>query len=349
MSFSRVWAWGVLGFLCCIDVAAGAQETCTKSGTCAERRKGDVLLMQLKPQLKRGIEEAVPDPAAFFLPACCLGCHHWCSPKSGQCHDMQAKSYYKPCARSTQTIPGALLWADEFEGNEVNLSNWVQMTGVEEVKDGQLHYTDHRTNSFVENGVLKIVASCEESEMGKYTSAKLSTQDRFHWGPGHRLEIRARVPKGRGLWPAIFMLPSKGGPWPETGEIDIMEVSGCVAGKVSGAVHMGGFNQMRETQSSNHYFAEYDKWHTYSIDWASDHINWYVDGQLYHTARPSADGADGPWPFREKFFLNMNLAVNALWASGCHESKALSCEDLGQAMEVDYVRVHELKAKDTTS
>mmetsp|Transcript_14146 Transcript_14146/g.31334 ORF Transcript_14146/g.31334 Transcript_14146/m.31334 type:complete len:147 (-) Transcript_14146:47-487(-) len=146
------------------------------------------------------------------------------------------------------------------------------------------------------------------------------------------------------------MLPSKGGPWPETGEIDIMEVSGCVAGKVSGAVHMGGFNQMRETQSSNHYFAEYDKWHTYSIDWASDHINWYVDGQLYHTARPSADGADGadgPWPFREKFFLNMNLAVNALWASGCHESKALSCEDLGQAMEVDYVRVHELK--DTTS
>eukprot|EP00435_Cladocopium_sp_Y103_P059350 s608_g21.t1 len=232
---------------------------------------------------------------------------------------IEAKSYYKPCARSTETVPGALLWADEFDGNEVNLSNWVQMTGVEEVKDGQLHYTDRRTNSFVENGVLKIVASCEESEMGKYTSAKLSTQNRFHWGPGHRLEIRARVPKGRGLWPAIFMLPSKGGPWPETGEIDIMEVSGCVAGK-------------EEAPATE--------------DWASDHINWYVDGQLYHTARQTsgADGADGPWPFREEFFLNMNMAVNALWASGCHESKALSCEDLGQAMEVDYVRVHELKA-----
>lgn len=295
--------------------------------------------MQLKPQLKRGVAEDLPSPAAIGMPACCLGCQHWCSPKSGRCHNLQAKSYYKSCASISHHL-GSLQWSDEFEGPELNLSNWVLMKSTDEVQDGFLRYTDHRNNSFVENGVLKIVARCEEFDKHGYSSAKLSTRDCFDWGPGRRLEVRARIPQGRGLWPAIWMLPSKGGPWPYTGEIDIMEASGCVTGKVSGSVHAGSLIQGRQTQSVNHYFTEYDKWHNYTIDWAHDHINWYVDGQLYHTVRHHGGG---PWPFAEKFFLNMNMAVNAPWASHCHESKALSCDELGQAMEIDFVRVYELK------
>eukprot|EP00913_Durusdinium_trenchii_P033981 g31808.t1 len=133
------------------------------------------------------------------------------------------------------------------------------------------------------------------------------------------------------------MLPSKGGPWPETGEIDIMEISGCDSGKVFAALHTSLGHGMERIAS--HYFTEYDKWHSYTIDWMPEQINWYVDGQLFHRVSSNAKR----WPFNQKFFLNMNMAVNAPWASHCLQDP-LPCAEL-QAMEVDYVRVYQLRGQ----
>ncbi|CAK9089130.1 3-1 [Durusdinium trenchii] len=329
-------------FICCFNLVIGAADECAKSAageSCARERsrKGDVLLMQLKPKLKRGAQEG-ESAAALGMPACCLGCMDWCSPKSGRCHEKQAKAYYKPCAQSFYSS-GSLLWADEFDGTELNSSNWVLLEGDKKSRFDLTDSTDHRkwTGALIEDGVLKMSARCEESQAR--SSAKLSTQDRFDWGPGHRLEIRARFPAGHGVWPAVWMLPSKGGPWPETGEIDIMEISGCDSGKVFAALHTSEFNEMKKNQIASHYFTEYDKWHSYTIDWMPEQINWYVDGQLFHRVSSNAKR----WPFNQKFFLNMNMAVNAPWASHCLQDP-LPCAEL-QAMEVDYVRVYQLRGQ----
>jgi len=240
------------------------------------------------------------------------------------------------------------VWSDEFSGSRVNASKWgIVRKGGGFGNQEQQYYTDHSKNVKVEGGVLKITARCEEYFGHHFTSAKLQSKYKGEWGPGHRVDVRARLPKGRGTWPAIWMLPTNNayGGWPHSGEIDIMEAVGCTQGKVYGTVHTGAYNHMKHTEKVNTLRADIGEWHTYSVEWTASSISWFMDGQLYHSFAPHS-GDSEKWPFNKHFFLILNLAVGGSWGGMCVGGRP-SCTSPSdflhsQRMEVDFARVYAL-------
>jgi len=240
-----------------------------------------------------------------------------------------------------------LVWADEFDGDAVDESKWNLHEGGGGFGNWELQYYTSR-NAHVENGILHITAKCDSFGGQAFTSAKLETKNKGDWGPGHRVDVRARVPSGRGTWPAIWMLSTAQtyGNWPRSGEIDIMESVGCTANKIYGTVHTEAYNHMKHTEKYNTVVTPVDAWHTYSIVWTEKRIAWYLDGQLFHSFSPDSFEFQ-KWPYDHEFYLILNVAVGGSWGGYCLNGRAPSCEaaeEFGhpQIMEVDYARVYAL-------
>lgn len=239
-----------------------------------------------------------------------------------------------------------LVWSDEF--NSRHLDKWSIVRGGGGFGNWeQQFYTDHASNVQAEQGILRITAKCEEYHGHHFTSAKL--QSKVEWGPGHRVEVRARLPRGKGTWPAIWMLPRESayGRWPKSGEIDIMEAVGCTKDKVYGTVHTGSYNHMLHTEKYNSLSTNSGAWHTYSIEWTDSEILWFVDGHRYHRFAPGSRSSSDKWPFDRQFFLILNLAVGGSWGGKCVNGRP-SCtrhDEFGrsQVLEVDYARVYALR------
>merc|ERR1712232_1160302 len=195
-------------------------------------------------------------------------------------------------------------------------------------------YTQRPDNLKIENGVLKIRGKREDFEYKKYTSGKIQTRNMGDWGPGVRVEVRAKLPVGVGTWPAIWMMPTEWnyGGWPESGEIDIMESVGRAPGKVFGTIHTGAYNHMRGTQKGKSFYTDFSEWHTYALDWYEDRLEWFADGNLYNTFAPDNIYDSAKWPFNRRFYLILNLAL------GGNLGGHISFDD-EQVMEVDYARV----------
>merc|ERR1712232_252832 len=227
-----------------------------------------------------------------------------------------------------------------------DLEKWLYMNGPNPNNRELQYYTDRVNNSYMEDGKLKIVGKCENYEGMRYTSARLVTKNLGDWGPNHRIEVRAKLPQGKGAWPAIWMMPTDSvyGGWPNSGEIDIMEAVGCTRGSVYGTVHTGAYNHMKNTQKGEKYYTDYTDWHTYRIDWDDNKIEWFVDDEYYFTF--SADTSNSAkWPFNQRFYLILNVAVGGSWGGFCVGRPSCSNSDQfgqGQTMEVDFVRVYEL-------
>jgi hypothetical protein len=240
-----------------------------------------------------------------------------------------------------------LVWSDEFDGSSVDTSKWGYVTGGGGFGNWELqHYTHHSAE--VRDGSLRIKATCENYGNERFTSAKLTTENIADWGPGHRIEVRARAPSGKGTWPAIWMLPSGNvyGKWPASGEIDIMETVGCSPGKIYGTVHTKAYNHMRNTQAYGSLQLDAEQWHTYAIQWTQDSVQWFVDSELFGVFKPSHQD-DRRWPFSQKFYLILNVAVGGSWGGSCLDNGRPSCSEgsdfqRGQVMEVDYARVYRL-------
>ncbi len=262
----------------------------------------------------------------------------------------------------------SLVWSDEFSGPEIDRSKWTYDIGnwiVDEDGNGitngwgnneKEYYTDSSENAFIDDGKLVIKAKKEQvtDQFGTYdyTSAKLKTKGLFSKKYG-RYEIKAKLPTGKGLWPAIWMLPEedKYGTWAASGEIDIVEAWGSRPHTVAGTIHYG------EGWPNNKYTGkEYelpksrgiDKWHTYALEWEPGELRWYVDGELYQTQNKwYSKGTDNaanfsyPAPFDQEFYLVMNLAVGGWFDGEVDETTKFPSQ-----MEVDYVRVYDLKKRD---
>ncbi|MBT2693516.1 carbohydrate binding domain-containing protein [Bacillus sp. ISL-55] len=262
----------------------------------------------------------------------------------------------------------SLVWSDEFSGPEIDRSKWTYDIGnwiVDEDGNGitpgwgnneKEYYTDSNENAFIDDGKLVIKAKKEQvtDQFGTYdyTSAKLKTKGLFSKKYG-RYEIKAKLPVGKGLWPAIWMLPEedKYGTWAASGEIDIMESWGSRPHTVAGTIHYG------EGWPNNKYTGKefelpenrgIDKWHTYALEWEPGELRWYVDGELYQTqnkwyskGKDNAANFSYPAPFDQEFYLVMNLAVGG-WFDGEPDEKT----KFPSQMEVDYVRVYDLKKRD---
>ena len=237
-----------------------------------------------------------------------------------------------------------LVWSDEFKGDQLDFSKW----GVEENAFGggnselQL-YTDRKQNVRVVDGHLIIEARKDNPSVSgtnrPYSSGRVRTKNRGDWKYG-RIEVRAKLPRGQGIWPAIWMLPTdeKYGGWAASGEIDIMELVGHKPQQILGTLHYGD-----KWPNNKHTGAAFDltsgtfadAFHTFAVEWEAGRIRWYVDGKLFQTqTKWSTPQAPFPAPFDQRFHLILNIAVG-----GNLPGNPDATTKFPQQMVVDYVRV----------
>lgn len=239
-----------------------------------------------------------------------------------------------------------LVWDDEFDKAGLpDSKKW----NYDTYANGQLwwhnereYYTEGRMqNARIEDGRLIIEARQEDMKGSpdwagqEYSSARLITRGKQDWTYGF-FEIRAKLPCGRGVWPAIWLLSSTGR-WPNDGEIDIMEQVGHEPGRIHATLHhtatnagTAAFHGMTDVGDSCNAF------HNYQLDWRKDSITALIDGKpIMHADKGSADYAQ--WPWDHKFYLILNIAVGGAWGG----AKGIDPAALPAQMEVDYVRVYQ--------
>jgi beta-glucanase (GH16 family) len=235
-------------------------------------------------------------------------------------------------------------FADEFAAGEIDTSTWrfdTHRNAAGWYNNERQYYADNRReNARVEDGALVIEARREQLSKAKfpdwggqdYTSAKLVTREKLGYG---FYEVRARLPCGRGMWPAIWMVADKG-PWPDAGEIDIMEMVGWNPNVVHGTLHSGAFNHRLKTQRGGQVTipTACTEYHRYQLDWTPDAITIGADDRAFMQVRNDQPGGKAAWPFTDPYPLILNLAVGGDWGG----QKGIDDAALPQRMSVDYVR-----------
>lgn len=275
------------------------------------------------------------------------------------------KKTVDPVAENGETIPVPegykLVWNDEFNGNSLDTSKWDYMIGGHGWGNNELQYYTNRTeNAFVEDTVLVIQALKEDYSESEYTSARLTTRGKAAWTYG-RFDIRAKMPFGRGIWPAIWMMPEESvyGGWAASGEIDIMEFLGHETDKVYATLHYGG-SYPDNVHTGTSYTLDADTgdlfpgdfstdFHLFTLEWEPGEsgepavMRWYVDGELYLTQTSDTWYTDHPLnalnayaPFDQNFHFILNVAVGGNWPGNPDATTFFP-----QRMTVDYVRVFE--------
>ncbi len=245
----------------------------------------------------------------------------------------------------------SLVWSDEFDGTSLNTADWNYDIG-----DGcpdlcgwgnaELEYY-RAENVTVSGGHLALTAKEEWYGGRQFTSGKIHTRNKHSFLYG-RIEVRAKIPTGGGMWPAIWMMPQDDayGGWAASGEIDIME-SANATNYINGTIHYGG--SWPDNQHTGGTYTQgglnfADDFHVYAIEWEQDQIRWYVDGVLYSTKHywdwwsSGAPGNDYA-PFDQPFFVILNLAVGGNY-TGCWDAGCVT-DALPQDFLIDYVRVYE--------
>ena len=240
-----------------------------------------------------------------------------------------------------------LVWADEFDytglpdpakwGYDVGGHGW----GNKELQ----YYTDARKeNARVENGSLIIEARRDRWEGHEYTSARLVSKGKGDWTYG-RVEVKAKLPSGRGTWPAVWMLPTgkEYGGWPESGEIDIMEHVGSDPDVVHASVHTKAYHHSINTQKTAKISVPSARtgFNVYAIEWTPEEIRGLINEKLFFTFKnerlTNASADHKQWPFDKPFHLLLNIAVGGTWGGAHGVDETI----WPQRMEIDYVRVYQ--------
>lgn len=231
-----------------------------------------------------------------------------------------------------------LVWSDEFNYTGLpDPDKWTFVTGdLKWSNDKQFYLRDR--NAWVENGTLKITAKKESYHTNRYTSAMIRSRDKGDWTYG-RVEVKARLPEGKGTHAAIWMKPTveKYGQGFKSGEIDIMEAVGYEPERIYGGVHTEKFNLFKENSKGNNIVVKdaHKNYHVYAVDWNEERIDFYVDDILYFSYLNEHNSED-TWPFNIDYFLYLNLAIGSDWAA----LKGIDDSIFPQTFEIDYVRVY---------
>ncbi len=247
------------------------------------------------------------------------------------------------------TASAAPLWQDEFNqpaGTGPNPAIWSHDLGANGWGNAELeNYTDSRENCFVADdpeatdGKVLVIRALRMAD-GSYTSARIKTQGKYAATHG-RIEARMKLPHGRGVWPAFWMMGEsiEQIPWPACGEIDIMEVPGHEPGKLHSTIHGPGYSGQHGLTRSivlpgSATFG--DAYHVFSVDWSPGKIAWSLDGHVYHTETPADLPSGAKWVFDgAPFFLLLNLAVGGHWPGYPDATTKFP-----QELRIDYVRVY---------
>lgn len=246
-----------------------------------------------------------------------------------------------------------LVWSDEFDYTGLpDPKRWTNEVGFIRNRESQYYTAGRQENARVENGKLIIEARKERfpnaryspdstrrgPEFAEYTSASLTTENLAEWKYG-RIEVRAKIPQGRGVWPAIWMLGTNNREvgWPKCGEIDIMEFVGFEPDTIHAHIHTGKYNHVRGTGKGSRVKIDkpFESFHTYAVEWTSEQLDFFLDDRKCFTYKKEPGAAEDAWPFDQPFYLIINFAVGGAWGGrqGIDESI------FPQRYEVDYVRV----------
>jgi len=239
-----------------------------------------------------------------------------------------------------------LVWNDEFDGPALNLEKWSYEIGGHGWGNNELqYYSDDDSTAFIQDGKLVIRADLVPQGTGSsdnlryFSSARLRTSGKGDWRYG-RIEVKAKLALGQGIWPAIWMLPTDWmyGGWPESGEIDIMEHVGYDPGRVHGSIHTGSYNHKINTQRGGSKLLDKisSKFYVYAIEWYEDRIDFLIDDSKYFSFQNDGKNDFNTWPFNQRFHLLINIAVGGDWPGSPDETTQFPTE-----MEVEYVRVYE--------
>ncbi len=246
------------------------------------------------------------------------------------------KGYNKP-----EDPEWKLSWNDEFDYQGLpDAEKWNHEVGFIRNNEKQYYTRQRLENTRVENGSLLIEARKEGyKENAEYTSASIHTAGKKEWTYG-RFEIRAKLPTGKGTWPAIWMLGKNIGQvgWPKCGEIDIMENVGYDPETIVGTIHCKSYYHVIGTQKSATIKVPtcMDKYHLYAIEWYDDRIETFVDNKHYFTFRNEGTG-DNEWPFDKPHYLILNLAIGGAWGG----QKGIDDSLFPHKYYIDYVRVYD--------
>lgn len=241
-----------------------------------------------------------------------------------------------------------LMWSDEFDGAKLDPAKWSFDTSRNKVGwfNGELQYyaADRRENLRLENGRLIIELRKDPQALKKfadwgnqkYSSAKIVTRDKVAFNTGF-VEVSAKLPCARGTWPAIWMMPQDDAPWPQGGEIDILEQVGSQPNVAHATLHTALFNHTHQNGrgAETQVPTACSVFHRYQLAWTVDSITMGVDDRAYMRVKDDQPGGRGAWPFDSPFYLILNLAMGGDWAA----AKGIDDAALPQRFEVDYVRV----------
>ncbi|NQT66440.1 MAG: family 16 glycosylhydrolase [Actinobacteria bacterium] len=233
-----------------------------------------------------------------------------------------------------------LIWNDEFDGTEINLDDWSFNIGTGNNGWGNnelQYYTDRPENVRIEDNILVIEARKENYEDSEYTSARIKTEDKQSWAYG-KIEARIKLPQGKGIWPAFWMLGESINTinWPYCGEIDVMEMigggsndsicHGTIHWDKDGWTYTGG-----NTTLSSGIFA--DDYHIFSIEWDKGAIRWFLDGKQYHAENITHEHQS---ELHDSFFIILNCAIGGNWPGSPSQSTVFP-----QKMYIDWIRVYQ--------
>jgi len=242
---------------------------------------------------------------------------------------------------SQSTGTKKLVWSEEFDYTGLpDSTKWQYEEGL--IRNGEAqYYTRARLkNTQVENGILTITAHKEDFEGSSYTSASINTKGLYEFTNG-RIEVRAKLPEGRGTWPAIWTLGTNIDKvdWPQCGEIDIMEFVGFDSNKVYANVHTGDYNHAKGTGRGGSITVEkpFADFHIYAVEWYPDSMNFYFDDEKYFTCISKKEGV-GEWPFFEPQYLLINMAIGGSWGG----TKGIDDSIFPVNYQIDYVRIYSL-------
>ena len=239
-----------------------------------------------------------------------------------------------------------LVWHDEFDSPSLNMDKWSYEKGGHGWGNNELqYYSDSDSTAFVRNGNLVLRADIVPQGTGSpdnlryFSSARLRTSGKGDWRYG-RVEVKAKIALGQGIWPAIWMLPTDWmyGGWPKSGEIDIMEHVGYDPGVVHGSIHTEKYNHSLNTQkgSSKKLDSIDSKFYIYAIEWHEDRIEFFINDEKYFAFNNDKNSNFQTWPFNQRFHLLLNIAVGGDWPGSPDQTTIFPTE-----MEIDYVRVYE--------
>lgn len=241
-----------------------------------------------------------------------------------------------------------LVWADEFNYKGLpDSAKWNYDVGGDGWgnNEKQFYLKNSNENSFVKNGKLHIVALKKDFENSKYTSARVTTFQKFAFQYG-KIEVMAKIPRGKGNWPAIWMLPesirNNAEDWPLCGEIDIMEHVGKDENMIHVSLHSLLYNHVIGTQVT-HFEKVKDvtgTFHKYGMEWTDQFIKFYIDDKLFFESFKGQDGkvsSNEGWPFDKSYYLILNLAIGGNWGGEIDDSI------FPNEMQIDYVRIYQNK------